>query len=319
MRKLKLITLAIALSGASMTAMAKPADVSAAVAATASRSEDNVKLDESRKPAEVLKFLGLQKGAQAIDLFGGNRYWAEIMAPAVGPKGHVTVWEPTQFYDKEGAEKFAAFQEGIRKLCPGIIVQFSTGGRSGVGSERGGMLHLRPDMASLTTGSCNFPLRIYENTPELITELAGKMREFHVKPEIEVFDLSMLYNAIDFARAGTVGCPLHVQFVLGVKNALPVDRDILNFQVAKLHQLMPDATWVAAGIGKHQIEINRWALEMGGHCRTGLEDNVRWDKTRLAASNAELVKRLADLCGEYDRPVATPTEARQILGLRSAA
>jgi uncharacterized protein (DUF849 family) len=216
-------------------------------------------------------------------------------------------------------EKFAAFQEGIRRLCPGIIVQFSTGGRSGVGAERGGMLHLRPDMASLTTGSCNFPLRIYENPPELITELAGKMREFDVKPEIEVFDLSMLYNAINYARAGAVGCPLHVQFVLGVKNALPVDRDILNFQVAKLHQLMPDATWVAAGIGKHQIEINRWALEMGGHCRTGLEDNVRWDKTRLAASNAELVKRLANLCGEYDRPVASPTEARQILGLRRAA
>ena len=216
-------------------------------------------------------------------------------------------------------EKFAAFQEGIRKLCPGIIVQFSTGGRSGVGAERGGMLYLRPDMASLTTGSCNFPLRIYENPPELISDLAGKMREFDVKPEIEVFDLSMLYNALDYARAGAVGCPLHVQFVLGVKNALPVDRDILNFQVAKLHQLMPDATWVAAGIGKHQIEINRWALEMGGHCRTGLEDNVRWDKTRLAASNAELVKRLANLCGEYDRPVATPTEARQILGLRPAA
>ena len=216
-------------------------------------------------------------------------------------------------------EKFAAFQEGIRKLCPGIIVQFSTGGRSGVGAERGGMLYLRPDMASLTTGSCNFPLRIYENPPELISDLAGKMREFDVKPEIEVFDLSMLYNALDYARAGAVGCPLHVQFVLGVKNALPVDRDILNFQVAKLHQLMPDATWVAAGIGKHQIEINRWALEMGGHCRTGLEDNVRWDKTRLAASNAELVKRLANLCGEYDRAVATPTEARQILGLRPAA
>ena len=216
-------------------------------------------------------------------------------------------------------EKFAAFQEGIRPLCPGIIVQFSTGGRSGVGAERGGMLYLRPDMASLTTGSCNFPTRIYENPPELITDLAGRMREFHVKPEIEVFDLAMLYNALDFARAGTVGCPLHVQFVLGVKNALPVDRDILNFQVAKLHQLMPDATWVAAGIGRHQLEINRWALEMGGHCRTGLEDNVRWDKTRLAASNAELVARVASLCGEYGRPVATPTEARQILGLRPAA
>jgi uncharacterized protein (DUF849 family) len=216
-------------------------------------------------------------------------------------------------------DKFAAFQEGIRPLCPGIIVQFSTGGRSGVGSERGGMLYLRPDMASLTTGSCNFPTRIYENSPELISDLAAKMREFDVKPEIEVFDLAMLYNALDYARAGAVGCPLHVQFVLGVKNALPVDRDILNFQVAKLRQLMPDATWVAAGIGRHQLDINRWALEMGGHCRTGLEDNVRWDKTRLAASNAELVGRVADLCAEYGRPVATPTEARQILGLRPAA
>ena len=212
-------------------------------------------------------------------------------------------------------EKFAAFQEGIRKLCPGIIVQFSTGGRSGVGSERGGMLHLRPDMASLTTGSCNFPLRIYENTPELITELAGKMREFHVKPEIEVFDLSMLYNAIDFARAGTVGCPLHVQFVLGVKHALPAERDILEFEVAKLRQLMPDATWVAAGIGRFQLDVNRWCLEMGGHCRTGLEDNVRWDRHRLAASNAELVARVAGLCAEHGRPVATPAQARAILGL----
>ena len=91
-------------------ASAKPADVAAAVAKADARTADNVKLDEGRKPAEVLSFLGLKKGAQAIDMFGGNRYWAEIMAPAVGPKGHVTVWEPTQFYDKEGQEKFAAFQ-----------------------------------------------------------------------------------------------------------------------------------------------------------------------------------------------------------------
>ena len=90
---------------------AAPADVAATVANTVARSADNVKLDESRKPAEVLQFLGLERGAQAIDLFGGNRYWAEIMAPAVGPKGHVTVWEPTQFYDKDSQEKFAAFQQ----------------------------------------------------------------------------------------------------------------------------------------------------------------------------------------------------------------
>src|SRR4051794_9273004 len=108
MRTLKLLTLSLVIAGASTpstVALAKPADVAAAVAATAKRSEDNVKLDEGRKPAEVLSFLGLKSGMQAIDMFGGNRYWAEIMAPAVGPKGHVTVWEPTQFYGKEAAEK----------------------------------------------------------------------------------------------------------------------------------------------------------------------------------------------------------------------
>jgi uncharacterized protein (DUF849 family) len=212
-------------------------------------------------------------------------------------------------------DKFAEFQERIHKLCPGIIVQFSTGGRSGVGSERGGMLHHSPDMASLSTGSCNFPTRVYENSPDLIQELIDKMNRYGVKPEIEVFDLAMLYNALNYARDGSLKLPLHMQFVFGVKNALPAERDILEFQVAKLKQWMPDATWVAAGIGRHQLEVNRWCLEMGGHCRTGLEDNVRWDKNRLAQSNAELVKRVADLCAEYNRTVASPQVAREILGL----
>jgi uncharacterized protein (DUF849 family) len=212
-------------------------------------------------------------------------------------------------------DKFAAFKEQIRRHCPDIILQFSTGGRSGVGSERGGMLHHRPEMASLSTGSVNFPTRVYENPPDLIVELAEKMTQYGVKPEIEVFDLAMLYNAIDYARSGLLRAPLHVQFVLGVKHALPAARDILEFEVKKLRELMPDATWVAAGIGRHQLDVNRWCLEMGGHCRTGLEDNVRWDKTRLAASNAELVARVRDLCAEYNREVASPAVARRILGL----
>jgi len=215
-------------------------------------------------------------------------------------------------------DRFAAFLEAIRRHCPDIIVQFSTGGRSGVGSERGGMLHLGPDMASLSTGSCNFPTRVYENSPDLIVELAEKMGRFGVKPEIEVFDLAMLYNAVNYARDGLLVAPLHVQFVLGVKHALPAERDVLEFEVAKLKELMPEATWVAAGIGRHQIEVNRWCLEMGGHCRTGLEDNVRWDRSRLAASNAELVQRVADLCPEYGREVATPAVARRLLGLAAA-
>ena len=216
-------------------------------------------------------------------------------------------------------EKFARLQEGLKKHCPGMIVQFSTGGRSGKGSERGGSLHLSPDMASLSTGSCNFPTIIYENHPTLIRELASKMLEHKVKPEIEIFDLSMLYSAIGFADEGLLPRPLHVQFVLGVKNALPARRDILEFQLSQLQKLEPTATWTAAGIGKHQLEVNRWALELGGHCRTGLEDNIRFDQNRLAASNAELVKRVADLTREFGRRPATATEARAMLGLRPIA
>jgi 3-keto-5-aminohexanoate cleavage enzyme len=215
-------------------------------------------------------------------------------------------------------ERFAALQAALRKHCPGMIIQFSTGGRSGKGSERGGMLPLKPDMASLSTGSCNFPAIVYENHPDLIRELALQMREHGIKPEIEVFDLSMMYQAIRIADEGLLVPPLHVQFVFGVKNAMPAIRQVLDFQVAELHRLMPAATWTAAGIGRHQLEVNRWSLELGGHCRTGLEDNIRWDESRLAASNAELVARLASLCAQFGRPVAMPAVARQILSLPAA-
>jgi 3-keto-5-aminohexanoate cleavage enzyme len=215
-------------------------------------------------------------------------------------------------------ERFAQLQEGLRKHCPGMIIQFSTGGRSGKGSERGGMLPLRPDMASLATGSCNFPSIIYENHPALIRELARAMLEHGIKPEIEAFDLSMLYQAVQLVEEGLIAPPLHVQFVFGIKNAMPALRQVLEFEVAELKRLMPEATWTAAGIGRHQLEVNRWSLELGGHCRTGLEDNVRWDKERMAASNGELVRRVAELCAEYGRRPATCTEARAMLRLPAA-
>lgn len=213
-------------------------------------------------------------------------------------------------------QRFAELLAGLRKHCPGMIVQFSTGGRSGKGSERGGMLHLGCDMASLSTGSCNFPSIIYENHPDLIRELAQKMLENGVKPEIEVFDLSMLYQALRLADEGLLKTPLHVQFVMGVKNAMPAIRQAFDFMVDEVTRLAPEATWVAAGIGRHQLEVNRWCLERGGHCRTGLEDNIRWDETRLAASNAELVRRVADMCADYGRHPATAQEARALLGLK---
>ena len=216
-------------------------------------------------------------------------------------------------------ERFGQLLEGLRKHCPGMIVQLSTGGRSGAGRERGGMLSLKPEMASLSTGSCNFPTRIYENTPELVNWLASEMIAHDVKPEVEAFDLSMIFKAVEMQKTGLMKGPIHVQFVMGVKNAMPVDRASFEFFVATLMRIAPDATWTGAGIGRDQITLNRWSLELGGHCRTGLEDNIRWDKTTLAPSNAALVGRVASLCAEYGRRPATVAEARSLLSLPMAA
>jgi uncharacterized protein (DUF849 family) len=215
-------------------------------------------------------------------------------------------------------DRFARLMEGVRAHCPGMIVQFSTGGRSGAGKERGGMLPLSPDMASLTVGSNNFPTRVYENPPDLVDWLAAEMLAYDIKPEIEAFDLSHLHQAAAMQRDGRLRGPLYVQFVMGVKNAMPADRDVFDYYIATVKRLMPDAEWCAAGIGRHQIELNEWCVASGGHARTGMEDNLRLDRDTPAPSNAALVRRVVDLCDRYERPVATPTEARRMLGLRSA-
>lgn len=212
-------------------------------------------------------------------------------------------------------EKFAALKEGLLKHCPGMIIQFSTGGRSGAGQARGGMLPLSPDMASLSVGSNNFPTRVYENPPDLVDWLASEMRTFNVKPEIEAFDLSHIHQAVKMNRDGRIPGRLYVQFVMGVKNAMPVDRDVFDYYIKTVKRLAPDAQWCAAGIGRDQITLNDWTVSAGGHARTGLEDNVRIDKDTLAPSNAALVKRVVDLCDKYDRPVATWQQARDILDL----
>jgi len=213
-------------------------------------------------------------------------------------------------------EKFARLKEGLEKHCPGMIIQFSTGGRSGAGRERGGMLPLSPDMASLTVGSNNFPTRVYENPPDLVDWLASAMIAHHVKPEIEAFDLSHIFQAVNMHKDGRLKGPLYVQFVMGVKNAMPVDKDVFDFYIKTLKRLAPDASWCAAGIGAGQYTLNEWCVAAGGHARTGLEDNVRLDRDRLAPSNAALVERVVDLCQRHDRPVATWQQAREILQLR---
>jgi uncharacterized protein (DUF849 family) len=216
-------------------------------------------------------------------------------------------------------ELFARLKEGLEKHCRGMIIQFSTGGRSGAGRARGGMLPLAPDMASLSVGSNNFPTRVYENPPDLVSWLAGEMKTYGIKPEIEAFDLGHILQAKAMIDRGELASPPYIQFVMGVKNAMPADREVFSFYVKTVERLFGDVPWCAAGIGRHQIELNEWAAEAGGHLRTGLEDNIRLDRNTLAPSNASLVARAVDICHAHDRPVATAAQARQILGLKELA
>ncbi|MEM6743742.1 MAG: 3-keto-5-aminohexanoate cleavage protein [Pseudomonadota bacterium] len=216
-------------------------------------------------------------------------------------------------------ERFARLKEGLETHCPGLILQFSTGGRTGAGKTRGGMLPLRPDMASLSVGSNNFPTRVYENPPDLVDWLAAEMLTHSVKPEIECFDLSHIFQAAKMVADGRLRPDPHVQFVMGVKNAMPVDREVFDFYIAQTRRLLPQATWCAAGIGAGQRVVNGWCIEAGGHTRCGLEDNIRLDRETLAPSNAALVKIATELCEKHERRVATWQEARDMLHLPRAA
>ncbi|WP_375688967.1 3-keto-5-aminohexanoate cleavage protein [Pseudooceanicola sp. LIPI14-2-Ac024] len=214
-------------------------------------------------------------------------------------------------------ERFARLKEGLETHCPGMIIQFSTGGRSGAGQARGGALPLGPDMASLSVGSNNFPTRVYENPPDLVDWLAGEMRTYHIRPEVECFDLSHIHQAAKMFADGRLVDSPYVQFVMGVKNAMPVDKPSFDFFIETVKRILPDSEWCAAGIGPGQLIVNEWTVPAGGHARCGLEDNIRLDKSTLAPSNAALVKRVVEICEKNERPVATATQAREILGLRA--
>lgn len=216
-------------------------------------------------------------------------------------------------------ERFAAVQEGVRKHCPGMILQFSTGGRGRDPSARGSSLYLKPDMASLSTGSVNFPSIVYENHPTLVDDLAAKMRDHGILPEIEIFDLSHLHAARRLADLGLIGERPHVQFVMGVINAMPAEERLMDILLAEARTLFPSCTWTAAGIGRHQSRVMDWALARGADAvRTGMEDNIRITKDRLAASNAELVEVAAEALARHGRRPASAAEARRALGLQAS-
>lgn len=229
---------------------------------------------------------------------------------------HIHVRNPDESSSSD-PELFRQVQDGIAKHCPGMIIQFSTGGRGRDQAARGSALYLRPDMASLSTGSVNFPTIVYENSASLVTDLASKMKEFEVRPEIEVFDLSHLHGAKRLVDAGLMSERPHVQFVMGVKNAMPAEERLLDILLGELQHVLPNATWTGAGIGANQSRVMEWVLRRGADgVRTGLEDNVRVNRERLAASNAELVRLAVETVERHGRRAATPQEARQALGLR---
>ena len=231
---------------------------------------------------------------------------------------HIHVRNPDESPSSDPA-LFAQVQEGVRRHCPGMIVQFSTGGRGRDPAARGNALDLRPDMASLSTGSVNFPTIVYENSAALVTDLATRMQTHGVRPEIEIFDLSHLHGARRLIDAGLMDERPHVQVVMGVKNALPAEERLLDLMLGELKRVLPQATWTAAGIGANQARVMDWVLARGGDgVRTGLEDNVRTSRDRLAASNAELVRMAADAVARHGRRPATPAEPRAALGLQAA-
>ena len=213
----------------------------------------------------------------------------------------------------QDVETYRAFAEAVRAKSD-LIVQFSTGGAVGMTpGERAVNLELRPEMATLTCGTVNFGDDVFENPFPVIRGILARMREFDVVPELEIFDLGHLDNARRLEREGLLTFPRHVDIVLGVPGG--AEGSVENL-VDIVRRLPYGCTWSVAGIGRAQLPLAAAAIAMGGHVRVGLEDNLYYAKGRLAR-NEELVARVARLAGELQRPVATPDEARSLLGLRA--
>jgi 3-keto-5-aminohexanoate cleavage enzyme len=206
---------------------------------------------------------------------------------------------------------FEAIYNGLKERTR-MILQISTGGRAGSAHEqRADRLKLRPEMASLTTGSVNFPNSVYENSPQLIQALAADMKTLNIKPEMEIFDVSMIANASELCQKRLVEPPLHFDFVMGLKGAIPGTIENL---VHLKNSIPPSATWTVAGIGRAQLPMNLHAVLMGGHARVGLEDNIYFRKGELA-TNEGLVERIVEFSRVVGREIATPDEAREIMNL----
>lgn len=209
-------------------------------------------------------------------------------------------------------ETFAEIFEQIRKRCD-MVVQFSTGGAVGMEVEqRIEALPLRPDMATLTTGSVNFGDEVFVNTMPMIRTIARRLKKYDIRPEIEVFDTGMIDTALRLCEEGLVDKPLHFDFVLGVPGGMGASRRNLEFLVESIPS---NSTWSVAGMGRHELPLGCQAVEMGGHVRVGLEDNIYLEKGVLAEGSYQLVERIAERAEQLGRRLATPDETREMLHL----
>ncbi|WP_425446200.1 3-keto-5-aminohexanoate cleavage protein [Dethiothermospora halolimnae] len=215
---------------------------------------------------------------------------------------------PTQDY-----EVYKEIKEKIEEKCP-VIFQPSTGGATWhTPEERLQPVKLSPEMATLSCGTCNFGPDVFMNSQEYIDEFATEMKTMGVKPEIEVFERGMINNAKRLVKKGLVDAPIHFDFVMGVPGAITGEiRDLLYM----VESIPEGSTWTVAGIGRYELPLATTAIMLGGHVRVGFEDNIYYKKGELAKSNAQLVERISRLAEELGREVATPEEARKILGIK---
>lgn len=210
--------------------------------------------------------------------------------------------------------RYQRVRELVEAAGSDLIVNMSTGGGAGIvdDEERIAPVRLGPEIASFDAGSVNFGERVFINSPQFLDRLAREMRERGVKPEIECFDTGMIENAKRVIDAGLIEPPYWFQFVLGVRGGAPATVEQLAFMAS---QLPPESRWSVCAIGRYQLPMNVAAMVMGGHARTGLEDNIYYSYRVLAEGNAPLVARLARIAAELGREIATPAEARELLGL----
>lgn len=215
----------------------------------------------------------------------------------------------------QSRELFAKAIAEIRKRTD-VIVQTSTGGAVGMtADERAQPVALKPEMASLNCGSLNFGDEIFENPFPVMRRMATLIRDAAVIPELELYELGHLDNALLLEKEGLIGRPFHVQFVLGVRGGMAPSEARVKMLIS---ELPPGSSWGVAGIGRHQLPMARLALTLGGNARVGLEDNVFLSKGVLAQGSWELCAEARRIAGEVGRTLATPTEARRLLGLPGA-